>query len=129
MTKIGVYQIEFDAHIGVTEEEQSVPQPLSVDLELTGDIQTDSDRLEETVDYDAVCKKVLEIGRKTRLKLIETLADKIVEEILTAPLVRSVLVRVKKMNPPLKEIKGGFVVEIERQRVCNAQKKTNRSPN
>jgi dihydroneopterin aldolase len=115
-TKIGVYQLAVDAHIGVTEEEQAVAQPLSIDLELTGDIGTDSDQLEETIDYDALARKVIAISQSSRLKLIETLADKVASGLLEEPRVRSVLVRVKKCRPPLAAIQGGFVVEISRKR-------------
>jgi len=118
MNKICIYQIEFDGHIGITEEERSVPQPISVDIELTCNINTCSDNLYDTIDYDALCKKIMEIGRTTSLNLIEALAEKIVQNALQDAMVTSVLVRVKKCHPPLKEIKGGFVVEILRQRVC-----------
>ncbi len=116
MTKICIYHIAFDGHIGITEEERSVPQPISVDIELTCDIKTQSDNLYDTLDYDHVCKNILEIGRTETLNLIETLAEKIVQKGLQDLRVTSVLVRVKKCHPPLKEIKGGFVVEIVRDR-------------
>lgn len=116
MDKICIYQIEFDGHIGVTEEERSTPQPISVDIELTCDINTQSDSLYDTIDYDAVCRKIVEIGRNSYLNLVETLAEKIVKTALEDSRVTSVLVRIKKCRPPLKEIKGGFVIEISRHR-------------
>jgi len=115
MDKICIYQIEFDGHIGITEEERISPQPLAVDIELTCDINTQSDSLYDTIDYDHLCKKIVEIGRNSYLNLIETLAEKITRTALEDPRVRSILVRVKKCYPPLKEIKGGFVVEISRE--------------
>jgi dihydroneopterin aldolase len=117
MNKICIYQIEFDGHIGITEEERSTPQPISVDIELTCDISTCSDNLYDTIDYDALCKKIVDIGQTETLNLIETLAEKIVQKGLEDARVTQVLVRVKKCYPPLKEIKGGFVVEILRHRV------------
>ncbi len=118
MNKICIYQIEFDGHIGITEEERGTPQPLSVDIELTCNINTESDDLYDTIDYDHLCKKIVEIGQTETLNLIETLADKIGNKALEDTRVTSVLVRVKKCRPPLKEIKGGFVVEILRHRLC-----------
>jgi dihydroneopterin aldolase len=117
MNKICIYQIEFDGHIGITEEERTTPQPLSVDIELTCNINTESDDLYDTIDYDLLCKKIVEIGHET-LNLIETLAEKITKSALEDKRVTAVLVRVKKCHPPLKEIKGGFVVEILRHRLC-----------
>lgn len=116
MTKIGVYSIVFDAHIGVTEEERGTLQQLSVDLELTGEINTDSDHLEDTIDYDTLCRKIMKIGRESSMNLVETLAGKIAQMALLEPRVVAVLVRVKKLRPPLKEIQGGFAVEIQRRR-------------
>jgi len=93
-----------------------MPQPLSVDIELTCDINTCSDNLYDTVDYDMLCRKIVEIGHNAYLNLIETLAERITQSALENQMVTSVLVRVKKCQPPLKEIRGGFVVEILRHR-------------
>jgi dihydroneopterin aldolase len=120
MTKIGIYQIEFDAHIGTTEEERETPQPLSVDLELTCAINTTSDRLEDTIDYDAIAQAIVRIGQQNRVNLIETLADKMVEEALLDPRVLSARVRLTKCHPPFKPIRGGFVVEINRSRTASS---------
>ena len=116
MTKIGIYQIEIDVHVGVTEEERSVPQPISVDMELTGLISTTSDNIDQTIDYDALCRQVIAIGHQARVSLVETLAEEMAQKALLDLRVTSVLVRVTKKNPPLKEIRGGFVVEIVRHR-------------
>jgi dihydroneopterin aldolase len=118
MNKICIYQIEFDGHIGITAEERDTPQQISVDIELTCDISTESDNLYDTIDYDHLCKKIVAIGQTESLNLIETLAEKIVQQGLEDARVRTVLVRVKKCHPPLKDIKGGFVVEILRHRLC-----------
>ncbi len=116
MDKIAIYEIRFDAHIGVTEEEQEKAQPLSVDLEITGEMSTHSDRLEETIDYDMHCRNIVDLGRQSRVKLIETLAEQMAQTVLQDPKVRSVFVRVKKCAPPHPAIFGGFVVEIIRNR-------------
>jgi len=116
LTKIGIYKVTFDLHVGVTEEERSVPQTISVDLELIGEINTQSDNLDETIDYDTICRKMIAVCREAPVLLIETLAEKIAQMALSTPRVDSVLVRVKKEHPPLKEILGGFVVEIQRKK-------------
>ncbi len=120
MTKIAIYQIEFDAHIGTTEEEREIPQSLSVDLELTCAINTTSDRLEDTIDYDAIAQAVVRIGQQNRVNLIETLAERMVEETLLDLRVLSARVCVKKCHPPFKPIRGGFVVEITRSRTISS---------
>jgi len=114
MNKICIYQIEFDGHVGVTEEERATPQKISVDIELTCDMNTRSDNLDDTIDYDHLCRDIVEMGRNEYVNLIETLTEKIAQSALEDSKATSVLVRVKKCHPPLKEIKGGFVVEISR---------------
>ena len=114
MNKIGIYQIELDAHVGTTEEERAIPQKLSVDIELICDINTCSDDLHDTIDYDDLSKKIVAIGRNESFNLVETFAEKMAQKALEEPRVRSVLIRVKKCHPPLQEIKGGFVVELSR---------------
>ena len=114
MDKIGIYQIVFDAHIGTTKEEQAIPQKLSVDIELTGLINTVSDRLEDNIDYDLICRNIVNLGQTTCVNLIETLTEKIAQNVLEDRNVESIFVRVQKCNPPLKEIQGGFTVEIMR---------------
>lgn len=116
MDKIGIYQIEFEGHVGISEEERSPPQKLSVDIELTGEINTHSDNLDDTIDYDHLCKKIVEIGQNDYVNLIETLTERIAQSALEDAKVTSVFVRVKKCHPPLKEIKGGFVIELKRHR-------------
>ena len=116
MTKIGIYQITFDVHVGVTEEERTVPQQISVDIEITGAINTTADLIEETIDYDNICREVIRICCAAPVCLIETFAEKIAQTVLRDPRADSAWVRVKKDHPPLKEIKGGFVVEVQRGR-------------
>ncbi|HLG21191.1 MAG TPA: dihydroneopterin aldolase [Candidatus Manganitrophaceae bacterium] len=118
MDKLAIYDIEFHGHCGVTDEERAAGQRLSVDLELTCDLKSPalSDRLEAAVDYDLLCGKIVKIGRETRVHLVETLAEKIAEKVLEDRRIASVLVRVKKCHPLREEIRGGFVVEIRRER-------------
>lgn len=116
MDKLTIYQIEFHGHCGVTEEERTIGQRLSVDVEMLCDLKpaARSDCLEDTVDYDRLSGDIARIGRESRLHLIETLAERIAGKILEDRRVASVTVRVKKCLPPREEIKGGMQVEIIR---------------
>lgn len=118
MDKLAVYQIEFHGHCGVTKEERSAGQRLSVDIEMTCDLKraSQTDQLAETIDYDRLCGEVVRLGRETEVGLIETLAERIAAKILEQPKVESVLIRLKKCLPPREEIHGGVVVEIRRVR-------------
>jgi dihydroneopterin aldolase len=58
---------------------------------------------------------VLEIGRKERFKLLESLAEHIAERLMKEFSVNEVVLRVKKPHPPVEAIQGYFGVEIRRQ--------------
>ncbi len=118
MDKLTVYQIEFHGHCGVTAEERMAGQRLSVDIEIDCDLKkaSQSDHLDDTIDYDRLCGEVVRLGRESQVHLIETLAEKIAATILEKPKVESVLIRLKKCLPPREEIRGGVVVEIRRSR-------------
>ena len=118
MDRLSIHQIEFHGHCGVTLEERTIGQRLSVDIEIDCDLKkaSQSDHLDDTIDYDRLSAEIVELGRKTQVHLIETLAEKIAVKILEKPKVESVLVRLKKCLPPREEIRGGVVAEIRRAR-------------
>jgi len=118
MDRILVQGIEFHGHCGVTAEERKVGQRISVDVELEVDLRSASrqDAVSKTVNYAKVCQTVLEIGRSETCRLVETLAERIAGTLLERFAIHELLLRVKKVFPPLEEIKGGVTVEIRRGR-------------
>ena len=116
--RLQIYQIEFHGHCGVTLEERTIGQRLSVDIEIDCDFTkaAQSDDLKETIDYDRLCGEVARLGRETSVHLIETLAERIAAKVLENPKAQSVRVRLKKCLPPREEIRGGVVAEIRRGR-------------
>ena len=117
MDRLAIYEIEFHGHCGVTEEERTIGQRLSIDVEMDVDLKeaARSDRLEETVDYDWLCGEIVKLGRESRVHLIETLAERVAGKILEDRRIASVTVRVRKRLPPREEIQGGVAVEIVRR--------------
>lgn len=118
MDRILINGIEFHGHCGVTAEERKVGQRFAVDVELSVDLRTAGrhDTVSKTVNYAAACRIVLEVGRKETCRLVETLAERIANALLQHFGVEELLLRVKKVHPPLEEIKGGVTVEIRRRR-------------
>ena len=77
----------------------------------------DDDDVALTVDYGAVAREVLALGTGRQFRLIETLAARIAEQILASqPRVEAVIVRVKKLLPPISGVVEHAAVEITRQR-------------
>ena len=101
---------------GVLPEEQVRPQPFEVDLELVVDLSAagDSDNLDDTVDYGAVSEAVSRVVTSERYQLIERLAARIAEVCHNDPRVQSVVVEVRKMQPPVRAMLSHVGVRIER---------------
>src|SRR3989442_10214749 len=79
-----------------------------------------SDQVASTVDYGAVARRIVEIGTRNRVNLIERLAGLIVEALLREFPAREVRVRVRKLTPPLEGLVGSPAVELTRCRSWRA---------
>ena len=101
---------------GVLPEEKSRPQPFEVDLELGVDLVAagETDDLGATVDYGAVCESVARVIASEQYDLLEGLAARIAEVCRADPRVRSVVVEVRKMRPPVRARVDHVGVRIER---------------
>jgi dihydroneopterin aldolase len=117
MDKLIIADLQFHSHCGVTETEQEIGQRLSLDIELYCDVRKVSaaDSLLEYLDYRHVVDVVLEIGRKDRFKLLESLAERLAQVLIKQFPVEEVVLRLKKMHPPVEAIQGYFGVEIRRK--------------
>jgi dihydroneopterin aldolase len=101
---------------GVLPEEQLRPQPFEVDIELIVDASAagESDDLEETVDYGAVCEAVSRIVSSEQYRLLERLATRIAEVCRADPRVAGVVVEVRKLHPPVRALLDHVAVRVER---------------
>jgi len=77
MDKVLIEALKVEASIGIFEWEQRIRQQVVFDLELGTDARrpAESDRIEDTVDYKAVSKRVGEIAGEGRWGLVEKLAE------------------------------------------------------
>ena len=114
--RIVLDDMRFLGHHGLEELERAEAQPFAVDVELLGDLGPAgrADDLALTVDYGAVfatCRAVVE-GRSFRLR--EALAEAIADEVLGTYRVGEVVVRVRKLRPPIEGTLGWAGVEVVR---------------
>lgn len=119
MDKILLKGIQFYGYHGVSSVEREVGQKYAVDIEIPYDLKLagKSDELKDTVNYSKVYKIVTEVGTTESFKLIETLAQKIADAILTNfPCIKSVTVKVMKLTPPIAGTLDYAGVEITRNR-------------
>jgi len=116
MDKIIIKGVRFYGWCGVSEEERKLGGRYSVDVEMACDLTLPgrSDDLADTIDYSEVYKLVREIGEKESFHLIEALAGRMAGAILEHFPVEEVVLRVKKLTPPMAGLFDYVGVEIRR---------------
>ncbi|MBI4591568.1 MAG: dihydroneopterin aldolase [Candidatus Rokubacteria bacterium] len=116
--RIFLENVRFFGHHGVTKAQQTVGAWFSVDVELSLDLTPASlsDDLGATVDYGEVAQRIVEIGTKDRVNLLERLAGLLADALLREFPARKVRLRVRKLTPPLEGLHGIPGVEITRTR-------------
>ena len=100
---IKVKNIRVYAYHGCLLEEGKIGSDYQIDLEVKANLKKSAktDELSDTVDYVHL-NQIVKEEMAIRTKLLETVADKILERILLEiPLVNHVKVEVSKLNPPI----------------------------
>lgn len=94
-SKVFVTGVKVQAEIGVYRHEIGRVQPLIVDVEL--DVPTDgSDRLADTVNYEAILQAAQAVAASGHIALVETFAHRLADRCLADPRVARARVRVEK---------------------------------
>lgn len=114
--RIFVRDLRTEAIIGIFDWERKVRQTLSFDLEFPGDIRraAKTDRIEDTLNYKSVAKRVLAFVEASECQLVETLAEQVAQLILREFAVEWVKVTLNK--PGALRGSRDVGVEIERSR-------------
>lgn len=65
--------------IGVFDWEREIKQEVVIDLEMASDIRraAETDRLDDTLDYKSVAKRVIAFVEQSDFQLVETLAERV----------------------------------------------------
>ena len=86
--------------IGIWDWERRVKQKIVVDLEMGADIRraAGSDRIEDTLDYKRVAKRLLQFVGDSEFQLVETLAERIAALVIAEFSVPWVRVRLNKQG-------------------------------
>lgn len=103
---------------GVLAEERRDGQPFVVDVVLEVDVSraAATDDLTQTLDYGTVAQTVVSLVEGEPCQLIETLAVRIADELLTAAQVTSVTVTVHKPQAPIPVEFADVAVSVTRMR-------------
>jgi len=89
---------------------------VDVELVVEMDRPARSDKLKDTVNYTEVYRTVEELVAQNRFALLETIAVRLADQILTRFKPEEVIVRVRKKIPPVPGNLDHIEVEVKRKR-------------
>jgi dihydroneopterin aldolase len=110
--KLKIQNAVFYAYHGVMTEEQNLGRKFEVDVELEYDFlkAAETDKLENTINYEKVYNYLKEVLTENKFYLIEKLAYVIGKKILDKfDKVETVKVKIRKLHPPI----GGLIDYVE----------------
>ncbi len=84
MDIIFLSDLRIETVIGIFDWERRVKQTVIFDLEMAADIKkaAATDSIDNTLDYKAVAKRVIQFVEESEFQLVETLAEKVAQLIL-----------------------------------------------
>jgi len=103
MDIVFIRDLRIETVIGIYEWERKIRQPVILDLEMGADIAraAASDAIEDTLDYKAVSKRLIEFVQTSEFQLVETLAERcaeIVRQEFQVPWVRLTLNKIGALS-------------------------------
>lgn len=113
MDIIYLHALKIDCVLGIWDWERRTTQTVTFDLDMAADVRqaAASDRIEDTVNYKAVAKRLTAFVGASEFQLVETLAEKTAELILSEFPIRWVRVRVNKKGAIRGAADVGVIVE------------------
>lgn len=117
MDTIRLSNMTFYGFHGASAAERKTGRRFEVDAELKTDVKfaAETDRLEDALDYTKVYSLVEEIVLENRFVLLETIAERLAQEILKNFHVQEVTIRVRKRIPPIPGNLDYIEVEVNRK--------------
>lgn len=116
--RIRLEGIRFRARHGASRAERDLPQDFVVHLDvvLPVSLLPRTDARARVFDYDRLASLVVDEGTRVSYKLLETLADRLIERVLADTPAISVTVQVKKFGPPTSVSVDAVAVELSGHR-------------
>ncbi len=113
MDIIYLRDLKIDCVIGVWSWERKIKQPVVLDLEMAVDVKraARTDRIDDTLNYKDVAKRLIDYVANSEFQLVETLAERIAEVILNDFGVPWVRVRINKRGAVRAAGDVGVVIE------------------
>jgi dihydroneopterin aldolase len=113
MDIIFLRELKIETVIGVFDWEREIKQTVVLDLDMAADIRkaASTDNLDDTLNYKAVAKRLIDFVSHSKFKLVETLAERVAEIILTEFSVPWVRLQVNKRGAVRGARDVGVIIE------------------
>jgi FolB domain-containing protein len=121
--QIIIEDLELRCHIGITEEERSVPQRLTVTITMTPvrDFSGLRDDIRNAVDYFKVAEYVVRMASARPRRLLETLGTELADDLVTHYPLQAVELHLRKYVLPNTSAVG---IRLRRERTPQAQRRS-----
>ncbi|ELA71510.1 MULTISPECIES: dihydroneopterin aldolase [Lactobacillales] len=114
MYTIRIKNMAFHSHIGVLKEEKKVGQTIEIDIDVAVDAIPKDDALSTTVSYGDFYPTIKQIVDRSRVDLIETLAQEVILAIKNIDdRIQTVTVRIRKLNLPVDGVFDHVEIEMK----------------
>ena len=99
-----IKNIEASCLIGINPNEKINPQPIIINLKLSTSFKkvSQSDQIEDTINYSKLVKSVKEFISKSKYNLLETLSERLAKKILENKEIKEVEIELIKPNALIK---------------------------
>jgi dihydroneopterin aldolase len=117
MDIIFLHDLHIDTIIGIYDWEREEKQAVILDLDMAADIRAAaaSDAIEDTLNYKAVAKRLIEFVGASEFQLVETLAERVAEIVLSEFDVSWLRLRVNKKGAVRYAGDVGVIIERGRE--------------
>ena len=113
MDIIYLNELTIETVIGVFDWERKIKQNVIIDLEMGADIRkaAGTDSLDDTLNYKAVAKRLIQFVGESDFQLVETLAERVAEIVMTEFNVPWLRLRVNKKGAVRSAVDVGVIIE------------------
>ncbi len=113
MDIVFIRDLRIETVIGIYDWEREIRQTVSLDLEMGADIRksAETDSIEDTLDYKAVAKRLIQFVGDSEFQLVETLAERVTDIVLNEFNVPKVKLRLSKPGAVTGSQDVGVIIE------------------
>ncbi len=112
-----LHDLTIETVIGIYDWERRIKQAVILDLDMATDVKkaASSDHIDDAMDYKAVAKRLIDYVSEAQFQLVETLAERVAEIVLTEFNVKWVRLRINKKGAVRYAGDVGIIIERGKQ--------------